>query len=58
VEGFETGVFADELSRMLTAAWCETVSIEQSDPAGIMTFRPTVQSGDVKFTGLIMPIRI
>jgi hypothetical protein len=43
---------------MLAAAGCETVSIEQSDPAGIMTFRPTVDAGDVKFTGLIMPIRI
>lgn len=58
VEGFEAGLNADYLVGMLSALDAEAVTVEHSSPTTAMLLRPTAQSADMKFEGLVWPLRI
>lgn len=57
-DGFECGVNADYLVGMLQALDTDAVTVEHSDPGAAMLLRPTAQSPDVTFQGLVWPLRI
>lgn len=56
-EGFETCFNADFLAGMLAAAGEDSVSIEQEGPGAMMRVSP-IASGDLKFEGLLWPLRV
>ena len=57
-DGFEAGFNADFLVGMLQAADTDTVTIEQDAPGSMMRICPVAQGADLKFEGLLWPLRI
>lgn len=57
-EGFEAGFNADFLVGMLQAADTDAVSIEQDAPGTMMRISPVAQGADMRFEGLLWPLRI
>lgn len=57
-EGFEAGFNADYLVGMLQAADTDSVTIEQDAANSMMRICPTAQGADLKFEGLLWPLRI
>ena len=58
VEGFEMGVNADQLVAMLAALDADAVTVEHANAEVPILMRPVSQPADMKFEGIIMPMRI
>lgn len=57
-EGMETAVNADYISAMLASIGSDGVTVEQRTEAHAFVFRPTSQDPGLKFTGIVMGMRI
>ena len=57
-DGFEAAINADFLIGMLTALEADSIAIEQAEPASVFHIRPVAQSADLRFSGLIFPLRV
>lgn len=57
-DGFEFGVNADFMTSMLGAVDCDSVAVEHPDPNAPIVFHPVSQKPGLRFTGIVMPLRI